>query len=131
MAVRPDGKAVYALNSQTSDVTVIDGVSGAILEKVPAGGFTVLFLSGTSVALVPSAPTVHAVDLTTHQKQADVVTGTTGNFDRAELSPDSRLAVIHGSGGVLFVNAASGRPVGTFKPFGRVAGVAVDWGARR
>ena len=39
--------------------------------------------------------------------------------------------MIHGSGGVLFVNAASGRPVGTFKPFGRVAGVAVDWGTGR
>ena len=59
---------------------MIDGVSGAILEKVPAGGFTVLFMPGASVALVPSAPTVDAVDLTTHQKQADVVTDTTGQL---------------------------------------------------
>ena len=98
MAIRPDGKAVYALNSQTEDLTVIDGVSGAILQKVPAGGFSVLFMPAASVALVPSASALHAVDLTTHQKKADVVTGTTGNFDQAELSPDGRLAVIHGIG---------------------------------
>ena len=131
MAIRPDGKAVYALNSQTEDLTVIDGVSGAILQKVPAGGFSVLFMPAASVALVPSASALHAVDLATHQKKADVVTGTTGNFDQAELSPDGRLAVIHGSGGVLLVDATSGSPVGTFKTFGRVADVAVEWGAGR
>ena len=106
MAIRRDGKAVYALNSQTSDVTVIDGVTGAVLEKVPAGGFSVLVMPGASVALVTSAATVYAVDLTTHKKQADVVTGTTGNFERAELSPDASVAVVHGSGGVLVVDTS-------------------------
>jgi hypothetical protein len=125
MAIRADGKAVYALNSQTSDVTVIDAVSGAIIEKVPAGGFTVLFMPSASVALVPSASTVHVVDLATHQKRADVVTDSTGNFDHGELSPDGRMAVIHGSGGVLVVDAASGSPVGTFKKFDKVAGVDI------
>jgi DNA-binding beta-propeller fold protein YncE len=131
MAIRPDGKAVYALNSQTEDLTVIDGVSGAILQKVPAGGFSVLFMPAASVALVPTASALHAVDLATHQKKADVVTGTTGNFNQAELAPDGRLAVIHGSGGVLLVDATSGTPVGTFKTFGRVADVVVEWGAGR
>jgi DNA-binding beta-propeller fold protein YncE len=130
MAIRPDGKAVYALNSQTDDLTVIDGVSGAILQKVPAGGFSVLFMPAASVALVPSATALHAVDLATHQKKADVATASTGNFDGSELSPDGRLAVIHGSGGVLLVDASSGSPVATFKPFGQVADVAVDWGGK-
>ena len=31
MAIRPDGKAIYALNSQTSDVTIIDGATGEII----------------------------------------------------------------------------------------------------
>jgi DNA-binding beta-propeller fold protein YncE len=131
MAIRRDGKVVYALNSQTSDVTVIDGVTGAILEKVPAGGFTVLIMPGASVALVPSAATVRAVDQATHKKQADGVTDTTGNFASAELSPDARVAVVHGSGGVLVVDAAGGKPVGTMKTFGRVVAVEIDWAQER
>ncbi|MBA2355365.1 MAG: hypothetical protein H0V80_11935 [Acidobacteria bacterium] len=131
LAIRPDGKAVYASNSQTSDVTVIDGRSGEILQKVPAGGFTVLFMPGASVALVPSASAVQTVDLATHQKGADVATAATGNFDRAELSPDGRVAVISGTGGVMIVDATRGRPGGAFKPFGLVADVAMDWGTSR
>ena len=80
MAIRPDGKAIYALNSQTSDVTVIDGITGEIIEKVPAGGFAVHFMPAASVALVPAASTVHAVDLATHLKQADVITDATGQL---------------------------------------------------
>jgi DNA-binding beta-propeller fold protein YncE len=131
IAIRGDGKAVYALNSQTLDVTVIDAVSGAILEKVPAGGFTVLFMPPASVALVPSASTVHVVDLATHQKGADVVSDTSGNFNRAELSPDGRMAVIHGSGGIVVVDASSGSPVGTFKRFGKIVGLDIAWAGER
>ena len=131
MAFGPDGKAIYALNSQTSDVTVIDAENGQVIEKVAAGGFAVRFMPAASVALVASPSTVHAVSLTTHQKLADVVTDTTGSFNRAEVSPDARLAVVHGSGGVLFVNAATGTPVGTMKSFGKVVGVEIDWARSR
>jgi DNA-binding beta-propeller fold protein YncE len=128
MSIRPDGKAVYALNSQTSDVTIVDAASGAVLEKVAAGGFAVRFMPAGGVALVVSSDTVHAVDLTTHQKRPDLVAGSAADFDEAELSPDASLAVISGSGGVLLVEAAGGKAVGTMKVFSRVAGVIVDWG---
>jgi DNA-binding beta-propeller fold protein YncE len=130
MVLRPDGKAVYALNDQTSDVTVIDAQSGEIIEKVAAGGFAVHFMPSAGVALLPDSATVHTVDLATNQKLADVVTDTSGNFDRAELSPDARLAVVYGSGGVLIVDASSGKAVGTMKTFGLVTGVVVEWGAQ-
>lgn len=128
MSIRPDGKAVYALNSQTSDVTVIDAATGAVLEKVPAGGFAVRFMPAGGVALVVSSDTVHAVDLVTHQKRPDLIAGSAADFDEAELSPDATLAVISGSGGVLLVEAAGGKAVGTMKAFSRVTGVVVDWG---
>ena len=89
------------------------------------------FMPAASVALVPAASAVHAVDLATHQKKADVVTDATGNFASSELSPDAGIAVIHGTGGVLIVDASSGKPVGTMKTFGRVAAVEIDWGAGR
>ena len=131
MAIRPDGKAIYALNSQTSDVTVIDGVTGEIIKKVAAGGFAVHFMPAASVALVPAASSVHAVDLATHLKQADVTSDATGNFASSALSPDARIAVIHGPGGVLIVDASSGKPVGTMKAFRRVTAVEIDWGSAR
>jgi YVTN family beta-propeller protein len=127
----PDGKAIYALNSQTSDVTIIDGVTGEIIRKVPAGGFAVHFMPAASVALVPSASAVHAVDLATHDKQADLIADATGNFASSALSPDARTAVIYGSGGVVIVDATSGKPVATMKAFRRVAAVEIDWSAER
>jgi YVTN family beta-propeller protein len=131
MAVRPDGKAVYALNSQTSDVTVIDAESGQVLEKVSAGGFAVRFMPAASVALVADSDAVHAIDLTSHKKLADVAAAPTGNLGQIELSPDAERAVVHGSGAVVTVNVVNGKAVGTTKTFGKVADVVVDWGRAR
>ena len=131
MAIRPDGKAIYALNDQTSDLTIIDGRTGEIIQKVPAGGFAVHFMPAASVALVPGASAVHAVDLATHQKQADVITDASGNFASSALSPDARTAVIYGAGGVVIVDATSGKPVATVKAFRHVAAVEIDWGIGR
>lgn len=131
MAIRPDGQAIYALNSQTSDLTIIDGGTGEIIKKLPAGGFGVHFIPAASVALVPSASAVHAVDLVAHQKLADVITDATGSFTSSALSPDAGTAVIWGAGGVAIVDATSGKPVGSVKAFRRVAAVEIDWGAGR
>lgn len=131
MAIRPDGKAIYALNDQTSDLTIVDGRTGEIIQKVPAGGFAVHFMPAASVALVPAASAVHAVDLATHQKQADVVTDDSGQFESSALSPDGRSAVVYGPGGLAIVDAASGKLVGTMKAFRRVAAVEIDWGGGR
>ncbi|MGD9905162.1 MAG: YncE family protein [Vicinamibacterales bacterium] len=130
MALRPDGKAVYALNSQTSDVTVIDAESGVVLQKVPAGGFAVQFMPAAGVALVPSDATVHVVDLATHQKRPNLITDSNGQFDAADLSPDAKVAVISGAGGVFIVDATSGTPVGTMKAFQRAVDVVVEWAGR-
>jgi YVTN family beta-propeller protein len=131
MAVRPDGKEVYALNSQTSDLTIIDAQSGQVIEKVAAGGFVVRFMPSVSVALVVSKTTVHAVDLNSHQKRANIVTDSLAEFGWAELSPDACLAVIHGPRGILFVNASSGTPVGTMVPGKGIADLVIDWAGRQ
>jgi YVTN family beta-propeller protein len=130
MAVRPDGKEVYALNSQTSDLTIIDAQSGQVIEKVAAGGSVVRFMPSVSVALVVSKTTVHVVDLNSHQKRPNIVTDSPAGFVWAELSPDARLAVIHGPRGILFVNASSGTPVGTMVPGKGIADVVIDWAGR-
>ena len=131
MRIRPDGKEIYALNSQTSDVTAIDAASGEILEKVAAGGFDVNFMPHAGVALVPSSDTVHVVDLNTRQKHPDLIAGSNGRFDQADLAPDAKIAVISGAGGVFIVDATGGTPIGTMKPFGQAVSVVVEWGAQK
>ena len=131
IAERPDGKAVYALNSQTDDVTIVDTATGQVIEKVAAGGFGIRFMPPASVALVPSATAVHAIDLASHQRAADILADTDAGFDHVELSPDARLAVVHGAKGVLFVNASTGKVVGTLVRARDIADVAIDWGTTR
>lgn len=127
IAIRPDGKEIYALNSQTSDVTIIEAESGRIVEKVAAGGFTVLFMPSLAAALIPSSSTVHVVDLASHAKLPDLVAESDAGFERAELSPDARHAVVHGPKGVLFVNTSSGKPVAAMVKGQAIADVQIEW----
>ena len=131
LAVAPGDKAVYVLNSMTDDLTVVDGQTGQVLKKIPAGGFAVRFMPSASAALVVASDNIHVVDLASHEKLANLATDATADFSRAELSPDATLAVIQGTSGVMVVNAASGKLVGTLVPFKKVVDMAIDWGARR
>jgi len=127
IAIRPDGKEIYALNSQTSDVTIIEAESGRIVEKVAAGGFTVLFMPSLAAALIPSSSTVHVIDLASHAKLPDLVAESDAGFERAELSPDARHAVVHGPKGIAFVNTSSGKPVATMVKGQAIADVQIEW----
>lgn len=131
LAVVPGGGAVYALNSMTDDLTVVDGVTGRVVKKVAAGGFDVQFLPEASAAIVVSDTTVHVVTYTTHEKQAPLATDARAAFQAVERSPDGRLAVVRGTGGVMTVRVDRGAVTGTLVPFTKVADVAVDWGQTR
>jgi len=128
IAVRPDGREVYVLNSQTSDVTIVAAESGEVLEKVAAGGFDVLFFPAVGAAIIPSDSQVHVVDLVTRTKRPSLVADSDAAFERAALSPDARQAVIHGPRGILFVNTSSGEPVSMLVKGRAIADVVIDWG---
>ncbi len=127
LAIRPDSKAVYVINRQTSDVTVADAETGRIIEKVGADGFAVDFMPGAGVALVTDTTAVHAIDLETHKVLQDW-SSKDYNFDRAEISADGKSAIVNGNTAVLLISGGSGKPVGTLAPFKRVADLEVDWG---
>ncbi|MEO7135468.1 MAG: hypothetical protein ABI024_14755 [Vicinamibacterales bacterium] len=131
MAVRPDGKEIYALNTQTSDVTVIDADTGQVIEKVAAGGFAIRFMPSASAALVVSSSTVAVIDFASHQKLTDLVSGSQAGFNGAKLSPDARFAVLHGPQGLMFVSVANGKPIGTMVPGRGIADVDIDWREQR
>ena len=131
IAVRPDSKAVYALNDQTSDVTIVDAETGNVIEKVGVSGSTIHFLPAAGAALVVASDGVAAIDLASSTKLDDDLAkggySEIRNFDRTEVSPDGRYAVVKGLGVVLCVNGADGRPRGTVQTFKRVADVVVAW----
>lgn len=134
MAIRADSKAVYVLNQQTSDVTIVDSENGKVLGKVGTDGFGVYFLPSASVALVVDSGAVRAIDFGTHAKLDDVVTAQAGSgclFSETHVSPDGRYAVIRGSGCTAVVNGSSGKATSTIQRFKRVVDIEVDWDAAR
>lgn len=127
IAVRPDSQAVYVLNRQTSDVTVVDANTGRVLEKVATDGSAVHFLPGAGIALVIDGSAVHAIDLATHKKLDDLATGSGYYFSNPDFSRDGKSAVINGSAGVLLINGATGKANSKIVPFKRVVDIEVDW----
>ena len=130
VAGKPRNATKVSRSSENKQVIVwvVDGQTGQVIKKVAAGGFDVLFMAPASIAVVAGAGAVHAVDYTSHEKLAPLVTSSNAAFSQAALSPDAKLAVIHGPGGVAIVNATSGKAVGTMLPFTRVVDVTIDWG---
>ena len=131
LAVVPGGKAIYAMNSMTDDVTVVDAETGQVIKKVAAGGFIVEFMPTASIALVVSPTDVQVLDYASHEKLPNLVTDSQAGFDHAELAPDAKSAVIHGAGGLVLVSLSNGKPTSTVVPFKQIAGVAIDWSRPR
>lgn len=134
IAVRPDGKAAYALNRQTGDVTIVDSSTGSAVEKVGTDGFAVHFLPGASTALVVGNSAVHAIDTTTNKRLDDLASGKYSDgegFSRVEVSPDGKYAVVYGRQAVVCVNGSSGKASGHLRTFRRVVDVEFDWEAQR
>ena len=126
IAVRPDSKAVYVVNRQTSDVTVVDTETGRVIEKVGADGSAVHFLAGAGLALVVDDTAVRAIDLSTHQK-VDEVSDKAYSFGKPEISPDATRAVFNGRAGLLLIEGANGKATRKLIPFKRVVDLEVEW----
>jgi DNA-binding beta-propeller fold protein YncE len=127
IAVRPDSKAVYVVNRQTSDVTVVDAESGQVIEKVGADGSRVSFLPAAGIALVIDDTAVHAVDLATNKKGDDLATGKGYSFGAPQISADGKYAVISAGTGVLLIDSGSGKASARLLPFKRVVDMEIDW----
>jgi DNA-binding beta-propeller fold protein YncE len=131
ISVRPDGKAAYALNRQTADVTIVDAETGTVIEKVATDGFDVRFLPAANVALVVAGTKVHAIDMVSNKKLEDLAAAGSAGFTRVEVSPDGKYAVVHGRGAVLCIDATSSPVKVKLLPQKGLADVEFDWGPRR
>jgi hypothetical protein len=71
LAVRPDGRFAYAINSQTKDVTVVDGATAEAVEMIGGGGYALKILAGGAMAVV-SGDKIQIVDTVRNTKTAEL-----------------------------------------------------------
>lgn len=127
IAVRPDSKAVYVVNRQTSDVTVVDAETGGVIEKVGVDGSAVYFMPAGGLALVVEDSAVHAIDLATHKKLDDLAAGKDYSVQAPEISRDGRYAVVNVRTGLVLIDASAAKAVTHVVPFKRVADLEIEW----
>ena len=71
LAVRPDGRFAYAINTQTKDVTVVDGITAETADMIGGGGYALKVLGGGAMAVV-SGDQIQIVDTARNRKTAEL-----------------------------------------------------------
>jgi DNA-binding beta-propeller fold protein YncE len=108
----PGEKKAYAVDTQTSDVTVVDLESGQRIVNIPGG-------SGLSEVIpLPDAGLIAAVS----NERIDLIDTTTdtvreaipmkSSFNMAYVSPDEKRLVILGTDRILIIDTQTGKPLG-------------------
>lgn len=90
IAVRPDGKFGYVLNTQTNDVTIVDSTTGAVIEKIAAGGYRLQTMTGGDVITTVAGNILRPIDTRTQKALPEIPLG--GILLDFSLSPDGRFA---------------------------------------
>lgn len=130
IAVHPSGNFAYVLNSRTRDVTIVDATNATSVEKIGGAGFDMQFLNGGAVLAILSDSVVRLIDTAANKKLEHVAGGTfkrDEGFKALEVSPDGKYALAHGAGGVLSLDASTGKVVAYPVSFKRVSDVAFVW----
>jgi hypothetical protein len=104
LLVRPDGRFAYALNLDTSDVTIIDADTAQAVEKIGAGGRELMLLGGPTVVVVGQE--LNFIDATRNVKLDPLsLPGLRGLLP----SPDGAFAVALAERTVLILDGATGK----------------------
>jgi DNA-binding beta-propeller fold protein YncE len=104
LQVRPDGRFAYALNLDTSDVTVVDADTAQAVAKVGAGGRELMLLGGPTVVVVGQE--LNFIDAARNVKLDPLsLPGLRGLL----RSPDGAFAVSLAERTVLILDGATGQ----------------------
>ena len=104
LVVRPDGRFAYALNLDTSDVTIIDADTAQAVEKIGAGGRELMLMGGPTVVVVGQE--LNFIDANRNVKLDPLsLPGLRGLV----LSPDRAFAVALTEHTVLILDGATGK----------------------
>ncbi len=106
LAVRPDGRYAYAINSQTKDVTVVDTATGKSQGTIGGGGYALEPLSGGRFLFEVSGSELRLIDLEKNAKAGEIsLPDLRGLF----FSQDRSVAVALAKQAVLVLDGASGK----------------------
>jgi hypothetical protein len=105
MLVRADGRFAYALNLDTSDVSIVDAETAAVVQKIGAAG-RALALLGETQLLVVGGPVPSIIDTRRNAKIGQVeLSGLSG----VVVAPDGSAAVALGERSLLILDGATGK----------------------
>jgi DNA-binding beta-propeller fold protein YncE len=114
LVVRPDGRYGYAINSQTKDVTVVDGATGKSVEIIGGGGHALELLEGGQVVVVVSGSELRLIDAERNVKAEEIPMPDLRGLWR---SPDRSLAVALAKQVVLVLDGTTGKPLARLTDF--------------
>jgi len=109
LALGPQGRTAYVLNSQTGDLTMVDPSSGRVIDKLGIGGRELALLPGGGGLAVVSSSRLAFLDTAQNRKTGELSLSGLGGVERAEHA----LAAV-GQHEVVFMDAGAvrGRAVG-------------------
>ncbi|MEW6365521.1 MAG: hypothetical protein AB1714_12915 [Acidobacteriota bacterium] len=122
MAIRPDGKYVYVLNTQTEDVTVVDSATARVVAKIGGGGDRLQLLGGGDVLAIPGYSSLHLIDTRAQKALPEIpIDGVLWSLLPSE---DGRHVLAVGEKEVICLDSSTGRIVAKARGF-RQAGPAL------
>ena len=113
-----DGKFVYALNTQTNDITMIDSADGKVLGHVPVGGGgrRVLLSPGGKFAAAQSNRQITLIDTATNKKHFEHQL-TDGHINTLHVDEANRRLVALTSKSLLVMDTEQGKLLTTVDGF--------------
>jgi DNA-binding beta-propeller fold protein YncE len=130
LALRPDGKFAYALNSQTSDVTIVEADTGKIIDKVPGGGQVLELFTGGAMLAVRDKDALRFIDTAT-QKKGEELTFPGSSSVSLAFSSDGAHAIAAGGTAVYSLDGVSGKVRARHADFKHAESITVEDTPRR
>ncbi len=110
---RADGKIAFALNPRTQDMTLVDGETAKALDHIHVGHAATLFrLRGGNLIAACDNGELYLFDA---QTRALEEVKDFGSINAVRFSPDRARLLFLGTKKILFLDTATGRPVGEVK----------------
>ena len=117
LALSPDEKKVYLVDTQTNDITIVDVASGERLKNVDAGSGVkeVLPLYDAGVVAAIADEDVRLIDFATDEIRETIKFA--GNVVDALMTPDEKQLVIFGKERIVVLDAKTGKEVARTQSF--------------
>jgi hypothetical protein len=123
LAVRPDGRFAYAINSQAKDVTVVDAGTAEAAEEIGGGGYELRFLRGGNVLAVLAHSEIHLLDTVENRKITELDVSERRLF---ESTPNESHIVVLGKHVVVCLDGATGEELSRLEDFVDPVALAFD-----